>query len=796
MAPYRLNEDNSLTQEIALTLSILAVAVVLLVWEILRADLVALLVLVMLAVTGLLEPSEAVSGFSDSAVITVWAVFILSGGLARTGVANQIGQSIIKLGGKSQSRLIALIMLIGGGLSAFMNNIGVAALLLPVVIHISRKTRVPASKLLIPLAFGTLMGGTMTLIGTPANILISEAMIDFNLPSFAFFDYIYLGLPILLGGMVYMVVLGQRLLPDRDHTHKLQQANTEEHFELNERFFTLRIPQDSLLAGHSLAESRIGSALKLSVIGIRRDAELQLAPSPTLSLQANDELIVLGRSDWLQELYGGQQIDLQSHHKANGEWTRSVLANMITEDVTVLETRLPRGSKLIGKSIRDVNFRQNYQGNVVAILGEKRRFRTGLQNIVLREGEGLLVHVDRKLIPQLAQSPDLEILHEDVSLIPYVEDRIMEVVIPNQSSLIGKSLAESKLADAFGLSVLAIEREDMVQLVPEARTEVQAGDRLIVEGLQADVLLLKALSGLEISSEEPPALEQLESEHVGFVEVVLSPHSDLTGKTLKEIHFREKYGLNVLAIWRNGKSTRSNLRDFKLRLGDSLLIYGHRDKIRLLSTEEDFLVLSDNLPAEPRHDKSRLATLIMGAVVISAGIGLLPIALAALDGAVLMVLTRCMDMEDAYASINWQSVFLIAGMLPLGIAMQTSGAAEYLAEQVVTLTSPYGSTALLAGMLLLTLLASQVMPNSVVAVLMAPVAINTASGLGISPQALAMVVAIGASSPFLSPVGHASNILIMGPGSYRFSDFIKVGLPLTLIIIAITLLLLPVFWPL
>jgi di/tricarboxylate transporter len=308
--------------------------------------------------------------------------------------------------------------------------------------------------------------------------------------------------------------------------------------------------------------------------------------------------------------------------------------------------------------------------------------------------------------------------------------------------------------------------------------------------------LLHAIQVVKIDNFDLKSLDQLESEDVGLVEVVLSPRSNLNGKSLQEINFREKFGLSILAIWRAGTSRRSNLREFPLKFGDSLLIFGNRNRIRTLSHEDDFLVLGDELQEAPRHEKAGMATIIMAAVVLSAGFGLLPIAIAAVAGATLMVVTRCINMEEAYSSIHWKAIFLIAGMLPLGIALQNSGSALFLAEKVVSLTIPYGPQALMAGIFMLALLGAQVMPNSVVAVLITPIALNTAVNLGYSPQALAMIVAIGASASFMSPVGHPANVLVMGPGSYRFKDFIKVGFPLTLLIIAATLMLLPKFWPL
>jgi di/tricarboxylate transporter len=300
---------------------------------------------------------------------------------------------------------------------------------------------------------------------------------------------------------------------------------------------------------------------------------------------------------------------------------------------------------------------------------------------------------------------------------------------------------------------------------------------------------------LEIDQSPIPSLADLESEHVGLVDIALSPRTTLAGKTLRQTHFRDKYGLSVLAIWREGRAYRSNLRDMALRFGDALLLYGSRERLRMLGTERDFLVLTEAAQEAPRLNKAPLALLIMAAVLVPVILDLIPIAIAAVAGVVLMVLTSCLTMEEAYQAIEWKAVFLIAGMLSLGIAMEQTGAARFLAEGMVSLVGGFGPVAVTAGLFLLAALASQVMPNPAVAVLLAPIALNTASDLGISPYPLMMTVAVSASAAFLSPVGHSANILVMGPGGYRFIDYIKVGVPLTLVVLVVVLLVLPVFWP-
>jgi len=782
-----------MTPEIALTLAILLAAVLLLMWERLRVDLVALLVLVALALSGQVTTDEALSGFSNPAVVTVWAVFILSAGLARTGVANVVGKYILRLGGNTEARMLMVIMLIAGGLSAFMNNVGVAAMLLPVINHVSRKTGHAASRLLMPLAFGSLLGGMTTMIGTPPNILVSDAMQDFGFAAFGFFDYAKVGLPVMLVGIVFMALFGKRLLPTRDLTKDFQIGDLGQHFDLAERFFTLKVPMESALIGKTLAESRLGSALRLTVIRIQRGGSTRLAPEASETLEGGDELLVLGRADWHEEFSNTPQFRVES---TNGDGNDLEIEDLVSKKISIVEASIPADSPLVGQNLAQSKFRNKYLANVLAIWQGEVPLRTALQHIVLHGGDRLLIQATRSQLNELSESGRLEIADLD-SIDTYgLEKRLFEISIPKESKLAETSLLDSRLADAFGLSVLAIVRNGNTQLMPDPDEKLAIGDRLVVEGNFQDVDVLKALKELEVLPSSAPALSELESEEVGMVEVVISPHSNLGGRTLTDLNFREKFGLSVLAIWRGGRAHRSNLHSLSLNYGDALLVYGHRNQIRLMASEEEFLVLSAEVQAAPRREKAKLASVIMAGVVLSAGLGWLTISLAAITGAALMILTDCLKMDEAYRAIQWQAIFLIAGMLPLGIAMQNSGTASFLASQVIGAVEAWGPLALMASLFLLTTLAAQIMPNPVVAVLMVPIAINTAGDMGYSAQSLAMLVALGASTTFLTPVGHPANVLVMGPGGYRFGDFAKVGLPLTLLVMATVLVVLPYFWPL
>jgi di/tricarboxylate transporter len=779
-----------LTPEIALVLGIVAFTFILLVSERLRIDLIALLVLGILAVSGLLTPSEALSGFSNPAVITVWAVFILSGGLSRSGIARAIGRLVLRFAGYGEARLIIAIMLGGGLLSAFLNNVGVTALLLPVIMDITRRTGHPPSRLLIPLAFGSLLGGLTTLIGTPANILVNEAIEAANLPAFAFFDFTPIGFSLMLIGIAYMILIGRHLLPRREISLH-NDRNGREIFNVDERLFVLHLPEESELVEKTLVESRIGAALGLNVLAILREGERLLAPGPQASLRAGDRLIVEGRADRL--------LDLQHHRLLSLEKQRINLENLISDAIHFYEVSVAENSELIGDTLYSSGFRSSYQVNVLAILQDGVPRRTNLQDMVLDGGDTLLIQTSQdqvELFQAHAQWCDVRpISIDEINEKYHLEERIFGMQIPSGSSLANTTLVESRLADAFGISVLAIQRDDSINLRPQAAELLLEEDRLLVEVLPEDLNVLNGLISLEMELGSLPALDELQTDHFGSTEVVLSPHSNLAGKTLRELHFREKFGLSVLAIWRGGRTFRSGLREMPLRFGDAMLLFGPRNALSMLAEENDFLALTEEIQQAPRTEKAPIAMAIMAGVITLVLLEIFPIAIAAVIGATLMVLFRVISMDEAYRFINWPAVFLIAGMLPLGIALQTTGAAAYIATLAVDLVGGFGSAAIISALFILTVFISQIMPNAAVTVLMAPIALSTASQMNLSPYSLAMIIAISASSSFLSPVSHPSNSLVMGPGGYRLGDYFKVGIGLVLLMLIATLVLLPVFWP-
>ena len=784
-----------MTPDIAIVFSILAVAVVFLVTEWIPMEVTALLSLGAVALLGLVSPVEALAGFSNPAVVTVWAVFILSGGLTRTGVANVIGNFVLRIAGTRETTMIIAIMTTAGVMSAIMNNVAVAALMLPVVMDIARHTGRPPSRLLMPLAYGSLLGGLTTQIGTPPNILVSDALRDAGLKSFTFFDFTPVGLVVMFSGIAFMTFIGRHLLPQRDVAKESsgpKKTDWQSQYDLQERLFHIRVPRGSNLANKTLAQVRMGSVLGWNVIGITRGDRTILAPGPTDTLLVGDRLTVEGRLESLNEL--------KNWHQLVVEEDGIDLQEPYSDEIKIGEVILPGNSRFVGSTLNSLGFRARFGLNVLAIRRNDQIMRTNLQDEKLQRGDLLLVAGIEEYLEKLEKTSGFDqfryVERSELTDIYNLHRLLMVMQVPPDSALVGKSLKESRLGDALGSRVLGILRGENPIIMPEPHEILQAEDRLVVEGRQRDFDNLRALEELEIERRTGTDVGKLVSSEAGLVEAILSPHTTLEGKTLRQINFREKFGLNVLALWRKGRAYRSNLRDMELRFGDALLLLGPRPKLQLLGREPDIIVLTETAQEELHTEKMKFSILIMVAVLLPVILGWVQIYIAAVVGAALMVLVGCLSMEEAYRQIEWKAVFLIAGMLPLGTALDQTGAAKLIADGVVALVGPYGPNAVMLGLIGLTFLATCFVPTAALVVLMAPIALNTSANMGLSPFGLMMAIAMAASASFMTPVSHPANILVMGPGGYRFADYLKVGGLLTLVILVVLMVVMPVFWPL
>ncbi len=788
---YKLTE---MTFEIALVLGILVISLILFISEVIRMDLVAMLVLATLAISPLVDPADAFQGFSNPAVITVWAMFILSEGLTRTGIADIIGRQVMRLAGRREIAMIFVIMITGAVLSAFMNNIGVAALMLPVVVDVARRTRIPPSRLLMPLAYSTLLGGLMTLIGTPPNLLISESLAQNGYAPFELFDFTPIGGAVMAIGVVFVALFGRLMLPKakvKGDKH-VSQRSLRARYKLHERTFILRVPTHSVLVGKTIAESRIGSSTGLITLALIRDGRSETLPSRQTVLRGGDGILVQGRVDQFRELR--RWSDLVIEREA------PVLKSMVSEKVGYAQVTIADGAPVVSELVRHAAFRSRYDVAVVGLYRRSGYRLTNLAYVPLRAGDRVLVQGELDAIEQLEKFNDFDSVEiypsEKLEENYHADERMFVVRLPKDADLADVSLKKSRLADVFDFRVVAIFRESQLNVMPRGDEVLLGGDLLLLEGQPTDLDVLRGLQELEIDTQVPATTNTFESERLTLMDATLDPRSTLAGRTAGELNFRERYGIELAGIWREGAPVQTDLADERLQIGDALLLLGPRDRLQLLSSDSDFLVLTPLGQDPPDTRRAPVAAAIMLAVVMSVLLGYLPIAVAAVAGGAIMVLTGCLNMEQAYRAIDWRAIFLIAGMLPLGTAMQDTGAATYLANQVMTLLGDAGPWPVIMGLYVLTAMATMIIPTAALVVLMAPIVLSAMADMGLAPETAMMAVAMAASASFTSPISHPANILVMGPGGYRFIDYLRVGVPLTIVVFITVMALLPILWPL
>ncbi|HET59959.1 MAG TPA: SLC13 family permease [Chloroflexi bacterium] len=778
--------------DILLTFAILAAATLFFITEWLRADVVALMVLVAVVVSGLVTPQDAIAGFGNSAVVTIWAVYILSAGLARTGVATMLGRQVVRLSGKSEKGLMSVLIVSTALVTSVMNINGAAAMFLPVTINIARRTKRAASRLLMPMAYGALLGGMLVLFGTSSNLVVSGYLYEAGLPPLEFFSFTPIGLVILAAVLMYMNVIGHRLLPQRQtpQSSAARNGNGEDLHSLygiEERLALLTIPAGNPLVGMTINESRIGHTLGLTVLRIKRANGHRYSPTTDMKLEAGDRLLALGRLDQLNQLTQARLFDIEEDVPA--------LDQILSNHIYLAEFRLSDQSPLLNQTLASIDFRRMYQVNVIAIRRGKRFFRTRLNHIPLQQGDYLLLEGQSNHLEAFSQEPDFRMLTQDKTSEYHLSERLLFITIPEGSALAGKSLQEVRLGEVYGISVLTIQRGLEEWTLSKADTELAAGDRMIVSGHPTDIDALDGLRNLSIEVDVDVKAAELEYDDYVMVEVILSPHGSLGGKTLQDIHFREKFGISVLAIWHGDRPYRTALSDLPLQNGDGLLCYGRRERFALLAKEPDFVVMRMDVQEQPRLDKAPVAAVIMVAVIGLVISRLLPISIAAIAGAAMMVITGCLDMDEAYRAINWKAIFILGSMLSLGMAMQQSGAAQFLANGVISTIGDFGVHAILGGIMLLTLVLNALIPGVVNAVIMTPIAMVTATNLGVSPLPFVMGIAYMVASSFMTPVSHAANMLVMSPGGYRYTDYVKNGIPIALIVFVVSFLMMPFVFP-
>lgn len=591
-----------MTLEMIFVSLVVVAAVVLFATEKLRVDLVALMVMGVLLLSGIVTPEEGLAGFSNSATVTVGAMFILSAGLFRTGAVNSLGNLLVRLFKGNFWIAVTAMMLMVGVASAFINNTAVVAMLLPVMLGLSRETGIKSSKLLMPLSFASMFGGVCTLLGTSTNILVNSIAQRHGEPAMRMFEFSSLGVLFLVAGTLYMLLAGIRLIPARR-----------------------------------------------------------------------------GKAD-LETDYG--------------------------------------------------------MGEYVA-----------------------------------------------------------EIVLRPEAKSVGKTVADSPLVEEVGVEILDVIRGKKKLSLPPSRMTLKAGDVLRVVGDVEQIRTLQEREGIRLRPRKRKTALSMDPDEFKLIEAVIAPDSDLEGKTLKELRFKETYGALAVAIRHRGKVRHTKLSSTRLQAGDVLLLTARKDRVDDLKGREGFVFVSEvGLPGF-RTAKMVVAVATIAAVVATAALNIFPIVVSAIAGCVVMILLRCLTLEEAYEAIEWKVIFLLAGVLTLGIALERSGIAHLLAGNVVSLLGDLGPLAVLSAFYLMTTLLSEAMSNNASAALIAPIAISAAEAIGVSPRPFLFAVAFAASSSFMTPVGYQTNTMIYGVGQYRFSDFLRIGAPLNLLFWIIATFMIPMIWP-
>lgn len=584
---------------IILTLGVLTLALIAFIFEWFPVDLTAIMVAIVLMMLGLVTPEEGIAGFGNTATITVMAMFILSAGVTRTGAIQVVRDLLLQWGGKNNFQQIIVMGMIVGPISAFINNTGVVAIFIPIIEDFAKKQGISSSKLLMPLSFASILGGTLTLIGTSTNILASGLSAKLGQGQFKLFEFSKLGIAIFLVGLIYLAIAAPKILPDRK-------------------------------------------------------------PISTNSLSQNYEL----------------------------------------------------------------------------------------------------------------------------------KDYVTEIVVPPSSSLIGQTLKESEIQRIFDVDVLELIHNGSHFPQPIADKEINAGDILIVRGSREVLLQIKDEKGVDILPDvkfNNGALEkELNTGEEKIGEVLILSNSRLIGTTLKDLRFRQRYNATVLAIRRGQEVLRERLGKVPLRFGDLLLLQGPKQSFLGLQTTRELLVLEQRDVDNLRLDKARVAVGICLAVILASALNLSPILVSALAGVVLMVLTGCLKPGEIYGAVRWDVIFLLAGLIPLGTAMENSGATELLAKPILSIGSNLSGYWILLFFYIVTTILTSILSNSAAVLLMIPIGIQVAQSLDLNTLAVMFAITFAASNSFMTPIGYQTNTMIYGPGGYKFTDFVRLGTPLSILMGLIT----------
>lgn len=619
-----------------ITLLILTVTAVLFVWGKIRSDIVALCSLLSLVLLDILKPAEALAGFSNSVVIMMVGLFIVGGAIFQTGLAKSISLKLLKFAGKSQMKLFLLIVLVTVFFGSFVSNTGTVALLLPIVVSMATEAGTNARRLLMPMAYASSMGGMMTLIGTPPNMIINDALIEAGYEGLSFFSFLPIGLVVTAVGLIYLFPMSKILTRKKDKFSKKSSIKTpaelSKEYQLADNLFRLKVSENSHVINKKLSELNITENYNISILVVRRK------------------------------------------ENQNSKFFKPVMNQ--------------RNSRLVGA--------------------------------------------------------DSQLLTDDLLYVFGNYENVEEFVNDKKLEFLDKSVSES--------------------------------------------------------SQRPEFSGNIKFDDIGIAEVVVMSTSKLANKMVKESGFRTNYNVNILGIKRRNEYLIHNVKDEKIHSGDALLVQGTWPDIEHLNHDEPDVVVVGQPSVEaskvPLTSKAPIAAIIMIAMVAAMVINIVPPVIAVMIAAVAMILTGCFrNVEAAYKTINWESIVLFAAMIPMATAMEKTGASQMISGGIVNGLDSYGPYAVMAGIYLATSILTMFISNTATAVLFAPIALQSAISMGVSPYPFLFAVTVAASMCFASPFSTPPNALVMSAGRYTFMDYVKMGLPLQIVYLIVMVFFIPLIFP-
>jgi di/tricarboxylate transporter len=769
--------------EIILTFAVFGTMALLFIDGRLRYDMITVLALVTFTVAGLLTPEQAFSGFSSPAVIILFATYFVAEAIFDTGLSDQLGKWLVGICKKNERANILALMIITGAISAIISNVATVIIMMPIAATVAKRAAISPSKLFIPVSFAALLGGMTTLIGTSANFITSDVLVAHKLEGFRLFDFSLIGIILLVVGTMLTIFLVNWGLPLRMKIPVSGNSRIRDLYGLRERLFSLKVPIGSMLSGRSLSQLKFGTSMNLSVVEIKRPGEPLKIPSGSEIVRAGDILLVRGSVEHFRRL-----LALKGVPRAV---VSEELLGEIRDKYEIVLLEFSNRSLWTGKRLDELDLPSH---GIYPMAVERKGKNTSydLTRHYIEAEDKIIAFYSSSLENSGRVFKELGITASLLIDLSQIRNKLQ--VLPAKPYL----AAMQSMGEPFSLSIAIIApllRVTLKGITPLTGQEesVNPEDLLIVACEEDRILEIPNPKDLQVVAQSSE-LDDNEDE-ASLIEVTPNPRSVMIGQSIGDLLFRDKFGVQVLALRRENKAIRTGLSSVALHVGDTLLLYGTPQKLERIAEQREMILLSE-MPRPPLRKQKNINLISAGLLFLILTVSnFVPIHVAGVATALFLVLVKAVSVDKVYRSIDIRLIVLIGALLPLGIAFDKSGAAKFTADFLYSFTGDQSPYVVLTLLILASSIVSQFIDSSLAVVLLTPVAITTGEVLNISPYPLALGIALGASIAFLAPFSHRAHLLVMGAGGYKKTDYLRIGIPLTIILIILTVILTPLQFP-